>query len=482
MGQGIINSKNATRIKGVKYAGTLADGQVWVFDSASGNMIPGTPGGGANIYTADGTLTGNRIMNMGGNILTFDSGRILINQTGIEKVELNNTLSSGKQFINFNNDLGNTGAIYQGGSAASSGGHPLYTGGVFAIQAGAGAPKMIIGHDQANPIYFTMGVSSDLNTRMKITNAGTIIGHNVGGETAVARLQVKGSGSTSGTTALLVRNSAGSQLLKIDDSGGFALGLSATYSSNTNVAVGTLSNASGTSSISVGYSNNASGNNSIAIGVSSNATTTDATAVGAVSTAGGGIGASSFGRSANATGQYATAFGAYSTGLATGALSVGVLAASSNSYATALGYSSTASGLRSLSIGNNLTASATNSIIIGGSALVRTNATANSVEFNFDEATSTIRIGQSVDSWINTSANFGIGHAAPTAKLHVVGSTLLDGNLGVFGTTPIAQPTTGVAPSIVTPGVGTNVLQDDTFDGYTVAQVVKALRNLGILA
>ena len=68
MGQGIINSKNATRIKGVKYAGTLADGQVWVFDSASGNMIPGTPGGGgSNIYTADGTLTGNRIMNMGGN-------------------------------------------------------------------------------------------------------------------------------------------------------------------------------------------------------------------------------------------------------------------------------------------------------------------------------------------------------------------------------------------------------------------------------
>jgi len=158
-------------------------------------------------------------MNMGGNILTFDSGRILINQTGIEKVELNNTLSSGKQFINFNNDLGNTGAIYQGGSAASSGGHPLYTGGVFAIQGGAGSPKMIIGHDQANPIYFTMGVSSDLNTRMKITNAGTIIGHNVGGDTAVARLQVKGSGTTSGTTALLVQNSAGTDLLEVQDDG-----------------------------------------------------------------------------------------------------------------------------------------------------------------------------------------------------------------------------------------------------------------------
>jgi hypothetical protein len=75
----------------------------------------------------------------------------------------------------------------------------------------------------------------------------------------------------------------------------------------------------------------------------------------------------------------------------------------------------------------------------------------------------------------------GIGATTIGAKLHVIGSTLLNGNLGVFGTTPIAQPTTAQAPAIITPGSGTNVLHDDLFDGYTLAQIAKALRDLGIL-
>lgn len=84
--------------------------------------------------------------------------------------------------------------------------------------------------------------------------------------------------------------------------------------------------------------------------------------------------------------------------------------------------------------------------------------------------------------FVNTSKNFGIGIATPTAKLHVVGSTLLNGNLGVFGTTPIAQPTTGIAAATFV--ANTSGIADDTatFDGYTIGQVVKALRNLGILA
>jgi len=44
------------------------------------------------------------------------------------------------------------------------------------------------------------------------------------------------------------------------------------------------------------------------------------------------------------------------------------------------------------------------------------------------------------------------------------------------------QETTGVASSTFVANVGNNVKEDSTFDGYTVAQVVKALRNLGILA
>ena len=54
--------------------------------------------------------------------------------------------------------------------------------------------------------------------------------------------------------------------------------------------------------------------------------------------------------------------------------------------------------------------------------------------------------------------------------------------LGLWNATPIVQPTTGVASATRSAGAGTSVLVDDTFDGYTLAQIVKALRNIGALA
>jgi len=55
--------------------------------------------------------------------------------------------------------------------------------------------------------------------------------------------------------------------------------------------------------------------------------------------------------------------------------------------------------------------------------------------------------------------------------------------LSFWNATPIVQPTTAVASATVaSPGGGTNLKTDDTFDGYTIAQVVKALRNAGLLA
>ena len=44
------------------------------------------------------------------------------------------------------------------------------------------------------------------------------------------------------------------------------------------------------------------------------------------------------------------------------------------------------------------------------------------------------------------------------------------------------QETTAVTSATVVSGSGGNVKHDDTFDGYTVEKVVRALRNLGILA
>ena len=56
--------------------------------------------------------------------------------------------------------------------------------------------------------------------------------------------------------------------------------------------------------------------------------------------------------------------------------------------------------------------------------------------------------------------------------------------LGFYGiaTTPIAQPTTAFGSATVAGGGGGAIVAGTTFDGYTLAQVISALRALGILA
>jgi hypothetical protein len=54
--------------------------------------------------------------------------------------------------------------------------------------------------------------------------------------------------------------------------------------------------------------------------------------------------------------------------------------------------------------------------------------------------------------------------------------------LGFYGSTPIAQPTTSGPAATFTANSGTAVNDASTFDGYTIKQAIKALRNLGLLA
>jgi hypothetical protein len=54
--------------------------------------------------------------------------------------------------------------------------------------------------------------------------------------------------------------------------------------------------------------------------------------------------------------------------------------------------------------------------------------------------------------------------------------------VGLFGTTPTEQPTTGVAAAAFVANAGAAVNDASTFDGYTMRQVVRALRLLGVLA
>jgi hypothetical protein len=62
-----------------------------------------------------------------------------------------------------------------------------------------------------------------------------------------------------------------------------------------------------------------------------------------------------------------------------------------------------------------------------------------------------------------------------------IGTTNLQ-KLSFWNATPIVQPTTAVAAATVVSGTGGNVKHDDTFDGYTVEKVVRALRTIGLLA
>jgi hypothetical protein len=81
-----------------------------------------------------------------------------------------------------------------------------------------------------------------------------------------------------------------------------------------------------------------------------------------------------------------------------------------------------------------------------------------------------ITLGDAQNIAFNATTGTKIG-AATTQKL------------SFWNATPIVQPTTAVASATVaSPGGGTNLKTDDTFDGYTIAQVVKALRNAGLLA
>lgn len=62
-----------------------------------------------------------------------------------------------------------------------------------------------------------------------------------------------------------------------------------------------------------------------------------------------------------------------------------------------------------------------------------------------------------------------------------IGSTASE-KLSLWGKTPIVQPTTaGGSATVASPGAGNTIKTDDTFDGYTLAQVVRALRNIGVL-
>jgi hypothetical protein len=81
--------------------------------------------------------------------------------------------------------------------------------------------------------------------------------------------------------------------------------------------------------------------------------------------------------------------------------------------------------------------------------------------------------------------NIGVGSSANILSAAMFGGvsscTFYANQIGFFGVTAISRPTTADPSSAFTAGIGVSVQDVSTFDGYTIAQVVSALRRLGFL-
>lgn len=122
----------------------------------------------------------------------------------------------------------------------------------------------------------------------------------------------------------------------------------------------------------------------------------------------------------------------------------------------------------------------------------------NATAFLVNDASATTALYVAFDS----QNNVGIGNSSPAARLDVrgydqtsgyycarfadsAGYTILqlrnDNAIGFYMATPVPRATTSGAESTHAQLSGNVVSDASTFDGYTLGQVVKALRNIGIL-
>lgn len=82
---------------------------------------------------------------------------------------------------------------------------------------------------------------------------------------------------------------------------------------------------------------------------------------------------------------------------------------------------------------------------------------------------------------INVSNRYGIVQVGTNDKNYIAGEIRSFGNLGFYGVTPVVQQNTGIASAARTGVGGAAVQANDTFGGYTIGQIVTALKNYGLL-
>jgi len=130
-----------------------------------------------------------------------------------------------------------------------------------------------------------------------------------------------------------------------------------------------------------------------------------------------------------------------------------------------------------------------NSVIIGAFAKANNNSESNQIVIGYlaeGAGSNTVVLGNNSITDTYLKGNIHIEDAEDIVFDTTTGTkigTATTQKLGFWNVTPIVQPTTSIAEStFVENSGGTNVNDDSTFDGYTIGQVVKALRNTGLLA
>ena len=187
-----------------------------------------------NIYNTDGTLTGNRTLNLDTYDLTFNGGDVGIGTTSpIVGLDVRGTaIITNQAGTEYNENLRLPEAI--------SGFASMTLGGSIAASGTSGTSQWTI---LKYPTSNLFSIRNNHTDRLNITTGGNV---GIATTTPSSRLQVKGNGSTSATTAFLVENSNASPSLSVLDNGNVGIGttspadqLSISNSAGTSISITT---------------------------------------------------------------------------------------------------------------------------------------------------------------------------------------------------------------------------------------------------
>lgn len=256
----------------------------------------------------------------------------------------------------------------------------------------------------------------------------------------------------------------------------------------------TSNNASGNNSVAMGNSSTASGLGSISVGWACQSIGTRSFTTGFVCIA-NNIGAVAMGESVTVSGNYGIGSGQSNTISGINGVAFGIGHTNSANYAGILSGDNgviTATSQRSIICGGSLNYINGIYSVISGGGSNQINANYCSIAGGQNNNTSAFANTHIIGSNLTADkANYTFvenlnvksgGFLVETTGASQVLKTTNSSKIGFYTATPVTQPTTGITASTFT--ANTSGIADDTatFDGYTIGQVVAALRNLGILA